>query len=62
MTKPKGRGASAEKYMIKNFPYRREFKNFFMLKLNDKNKFLNELKRKRYKTEKDYALLRLYLI
>jgi len=62
MTKPKGRGASDEKYMIKNFPYRHKFKHFFMLKLSDKNKFLNQLKRKRYKTEKDYALLRLYLI
>ena len=62
MVKPKGRGASAEKYMIKNFPYRREFKHFFMLKSSDKNKFLNQLKRKRYKTEKDYALLRLYVI
>ena len=62
MTKPKGRGASAEKYIIKNFPYRREFKHFFMLKSSDKNKFLNQLKRKRYKTEKDYALLRLYVI
>lgn len=62
MVKPRGRGASAEKYMIKNFPYHREFKHFFMLKLSDKNKFLNQLKRKRYKTEKDYALLRLYVI
>lgn len=62
MTKPKGRGASAEKYIIKNFPYRREFKHFFMLRSSDKNKFLNQLKRKRYKTEKDYALLRLYVI
>ena len=62
MTKPKGRGASVEKYMIKNFPYHREFKHFFMLKSSDKNKFLNQLKRKRYKTEKDNALLRLYVI
>ena len=55
MTKLAGRSASAEKYMIKNFPYRREFKHFFMLKLNDKNKFLNELKERDTKTEKDYV-------